>query len=156
MQINELISFFFYIVKNDFIERRLLHTKSSQSSQNNYKKMGTMNIEMESLVVSPQVQDQSNKVPANRERSWSPVHSISSEVCLLPRMHGRGARGAAPASDTATREGRCWPRVGAVSGRVLLDRRNFKKKKKKKKKKKNSAKSSSLSLSVLFSCLYSV
>ena len=57
MQINELISFFFYIVKNDFIERRLLHTKSSQSSQNNYKKMGTMNIEMESLVVSPQARD---------------------------------------------------------------------------------------------------
>ena len=31
-------------------------------------------------------------------------------------MHGRGSRGAALASDAATHEGRCWPRVGAASG----------------------------------------
>ena len=31
-------------------------------------------------------------------------------------MHGRGSRGATPASDVATHEGRCWPRVGAASG----------------------------------------
>ena len=29
-------------------------------------------------------------------------------------MHGRGSRGAAPASDAATHEGRCWPRVGPL------------------------------------------
>ena len=46
-----------------------------------------MNKGRESLDVSPQAQDQSNRDPLKKASSWSPDLSMSSKVCRLCSLH---------------------------------------------------------------------